>query len=293
MNKRDESIQWWDRGRARWRSRPEKKERSYDEAVGGRRRPVRELYGLSRSPVREALARCRAEVDDDLLDRAVERCSERTSQWRWKHSLPRKFALDRKRVRRVCGYGRRHWVKRAWAFRWMWLCKMKVARDFRSMYALKVAFTDAARAVFASAERGALRKSASETLEEHPLFVEHVPNGWRRRSLARRCIRALAREKQQAARFSSTLWSIIEGGGRFAPKFAVVFYVALHRDDAPRWLRECTCWYSGYSERLEHELAKDPALDAAMRAWIEEHLPPESEIPALFDLRSSRRRIRW
>lgn len=294
MAKRDDSIQWWDRGRARWRSRPENKERSYDESVGGKRRPVRELYSPSRSAMRVALAQCCVGADESVMDRALDRSDDRERSWRWKHSLPRRTVVDRKRVRRVCGYARAHWVSRAWSFRWAWLRRMKVAGDFFSMYELKRALTEAARSVFAKGQRGELRTSAAIALEEHPQFREHVPHGWKRRSLARRCIRALVREREQSARFADTLRAIISGAGKFAPMFAVVFYVALHADTVPLWMWRCTSWYRGYSERLTRELAKDPKLDAAMRAWVERHMPSRDEIVRLFDAPPNRTlRRRW
>jgi hypothetical protein len=292
MPKRGDSIQWWDRGRDRWRSRPENKARSYDEPVGGKRRPQREVYRPSRCAVRTALAHCHTDDDEGALDRAIERSDPRWTRARWKHTSTRARALARKRLRRAYNRGRKNQTSRPWFFPSAWLPKPEGTENYLERYERLAALARRAREVFEQASTPWRRHGPYRQLADDPLFRATFPHGWRRRSIARRCIAALARRRYEADRLA-TLRSIIEGSGKFAPMFAVIFAIQLGSHEVSLWLELRAWWHRGYDVLLERELAKDPALDAALRAWIARHLPTEHEAERLFEQRADRINPRW
>ena len=282
MDETKSPIQWWDCGRARWRSRPAKKERSFDERVGARRGACPKEFAAARGPVRSALARYCVDRDEPALDRRVAALGRaRLDPHWWTRTRTKRDALQFKRLSRVLRYGSSRFIRRPWRVRSRWLRALecwKSADSWHSRFAIIDALTAATREWCASPASQRPRR-----LEDDPRFVQHVPHGWRRRSLAKRCVSALLARREMSTT-ADMLGSLLRMRGPSAPMYAALVSSALLGDAQTSRDRELFGRNGELSRRLRRAVERDPSLAERVRAWVSEHAMTEREIERAFAL---------
>lgn len=290
-----EKPQWFDRGRARWRSRPEKKARSYEESVGGSRRPERLPDGGARRDVRVALALyargasgASGMATDDvseahttstaerLLDRAASHRSN--ADTRWRHSVLRRERIARMRYRRAMNHGRRFEYTRVWLVPFVveqWCRRCPPDERFTAYDRLELVRAACDRHGPARAWRGwrpSVRTIDSLCADGDFARAIDAPV---RRTFAYACLRArqhfLAHHSDEA--FVRMLEALAHDDGRLAPLYAQSLREREGRFDKmlayyDNFAREPGTTFVGRMRRL---LSRDAALAERISSWLARH----------------------
>lgn len=266
---------WWDSGRARWCARPERKQRSYEEPVGGLPRRSGEGLRRERHASRWLLARYRLE-DEAQREHLEERLVAPLPSVVWSACpQPRREALRSAELRRLREEGRHLLTRGAFALPWR-TCERLGALLARSpgdeLFARLAELTEAQwtwrRWPFRSNRYrvGALSRS--------PLLQALAPrSAWLRRRAARLLLGALA-EHSRAGRSrdaSVFLEALCTDHGRLAALRArrLAWLLGDHGEPLARELR--TSHDEALAELLLRALEEKPSLRERVEGWLRRH----------------------
>ncbi len=290
----DRAIEWFDRGRERWRARPEKKLRSYEEQVY-RRPPTWPRDGWARCKQRRALRTFVADRDEDRLDRSLADCRGIGFQ-RWSRATVRRERVASQPERKANALMRQvESGQRFWPPSECLRCdEYERESDWQRRSELREAL------VRATLEH---LRAVQGPLFEHRTFVERIAKRGQRKLVARRLSRWIGARRLSPVgqRVRGALRSVLatrvdRARGRplfqwLAMRFAGMFgwlprgYAGGSYDQG-RWVRE------RHGEHVERALAADPALREALEAWVWAVLPDAHEADRL--ARAARPRfVRW
>jgi hypothetical protein len=286
-------VEWFDRGRDRWRAPPAKKERSYDEAVY--RRPASwPREGWARRLQRAALRAFVADRDEGRLDRSLGETRERHSLRDSRATLrrdhvARQFEWHAHAVLRQANAGR-HYYAPTYCVR----CdEHERERDWSRRWSLREALVSAALEVHFARHEG--------PLFEHPTFITHIARSGQRKLVARRLLRWIADHTGVPVgdRVRRTLVSFADSDParvRDKPFFQwfamrLAFVLGWFEQGYARGLYDSFAARRRERERLlVRALERDPALRERVEAWVLAVLPDPREADRLARSVDERRR---
>jgi hypothetical protein len=280
---RDRAIEWFDRGRERWRARPEKKQRSYEEHVY-QRPPSWPREGGAKTKARGALRTFVTQRDEDRLDRALADCRGRGFR-RWSRATLRREHVASQPERKANAMMRQvESGQRFWPPNECLRCdEHERESDWQRRFELREALVRATLEHF---------RAVQGPLFEHRTFVERIAKRGQRKLVARRLSRWIGARRRPPAhlRVRDTLRSVAalpveRAQGRplfqwIAMRFAGLFGwlprgYARGAYDERRWVRE------RHAEHVDRALSGDPALREALEAWVRAVLPDAYEADRL------------
>lgn len=285
-SKKSDSVQWWDRGRERWRSRAAKKERSYDECVGGKRRPSRDTYPRRDPSVRVALRQYCHERDEDALDVRLAREHGPAPWWlRWRHTVRRRVRIAVQESM-ACGFllqlhRRRRQLPRE--------CR-RFAAYVDADWSGRIAIAEELLAALDDNVRAGVGKRTP--LSEDPRLILRVPARGERLKIARHLLRAHARwQRRDPVRVAArALWPLVQSraAAQGEPEskrrhrwLALLFASML--DWLPVAYTQRTWRWSLWSARafVREAFEREPALREAFERWTALNLPSERELATM------------
>lgn len=287
-------IEWFDRGRERWRAPPEKKERSYDEAVY--RRPVRwPREGWARTQGRAALRSFVVDRDEARLDRALADTREGSAWCRSRPTLRRLHVAKQAQWHANAVLRQLEKGRRFYAPKYCVRCdEHEREQDWSRRWNLRESLVTAALQAHVGRYEGAL--------EEHPTFVASIARVGQRKRVARRLLRWIAWHSGPPVfeRVRDTLRSFAASDPARVRDKPFFQWFAMRIASVLRWLPRGYAGgeydYDDHStvrrERaglIERALVRDPALRALVEQWVRAVLPDPLEAARMARLLDWRR----
>lgn len=282
------AVHWWDEGRARWRSRPANKERSYDEPVHSKTRPSKVKSAGERCSVHAALSVYAArgygpddegDTGEHLLDAAARHRSMKHE--RWHHAGPRRDHIASAQARRVRNQGRKFTSSKFFTLPPMTsrLCAELATELFtpgmRREAVRRACYATIGERVFQYGTRfwTAVSRDAVTALMRDPDFVAVVPAA-QRVAIAKECVGAYRKflDRTGLTALARMLDAIAHDHGRLAAAHASEWRERFDKTDAlARDRQRVQFAQSTIGFKARRALEQQPGLAREFYAWLDRH----------------------